>query len=133
MDHYLHALYHAEIDRASLDFDADPQYQAYLSQAEALWPDGELPSVFSNFLIPATFSASPTAFGWGWGWRYGVWEPFAALAASDFSPGGKVTKTPVGNQGFQRLPSPSPEYILLLPARQTGTMLLLAPLPLTWR
>ena len=77
MDHYLHELYHAEIDRASLDFDADSQYQAYLSQAEALWPDGELPAVFFQLLDASNFLSFSHGFQLGMGmtlWGLGAFR-----------------------------------------------------------
>ena len=53
--------------------------------------------------------------------------------ASDFANSGKVTKAPFGNQGFQNLPLSPPWFSRRLPARQIGTPLRPAPLPLTWR
>ena len=32
-----------EIAHARLDFDSDPEYQAYYTQAEALWEGGDMP------------------------------------------------------------------------------------------
>ena len=64
------------------------------------------------------------------GTRVGEVSP---CGASDFANSGKVTKAPFGNQGFQNLPLPFPWFSCRLPARQMGTVLLPAPLPLTWR
>ena len=43
MEENLKELYLHEIERSRLDFDSDPEYQAYYTQAEALWEGGDMP------------------------------------------------------------------------------------------
>ena len=53
MEETLRELYIRETSRDGLDFDSDPEYQAYYTQTEALWEGGELPAALldtSNFL-----------------------------------------------------------------------------------
>ena len=49
MKEKLKTLYIQEITQAHLDFERDPEYQTYYTQAEALWEGGDMP-VPSNFL-----------------------------------------------------------------------------------
>ena len=43
MEENLKALYTQEIDQFRLDFDHNPEYQAYYTQAEAIWKGGDMP------------------------------------------------------------------------------------------
>ena len=43
MEETLRELYIRETSRDGLDFDSDPEYQAYYTQAEALWEGGDMP------------------------------------------------------------------------------------------
>ena len=55
MEKQLKELYKQEIDQFRLDFDGDPEYQAYYTQAEALWEGGEMPKSFYHLLEAGNF------------------------------------------------------------------------------
>ena len=48
-------LYLQEIERSWLDFDSDPEYQAYYTQAEALWEGGDMPAPLFHLLDTSNF------------------------------------------------------------------------------
>ena len=50
MEETLRELYIRETSRDGLDFDSDPEYQAYYTQTEALWEGGEMPPIFFHLL-----------------------------------------------------------------------------------
>ena len=122
MDHYLHELYHTEIDQANLNFDADPEYRAYLTQAEALCPEGALPSEWFRLLDQSNFLSFSHGVRLGMQiilWGMGEFrrpggdplcqqqkEDFTAAAATSFTHGGKGGKTPLRARGVSTPPSP---------------------------
>ena len=55
MKEKLKTLYIQEITQAHLDFDSDPEYQAYYTQTEALWEGGELPAALFHLLDTSNF------------------------------------------------------------------------------
>ena len=55
MEETLRELYIRETSRDSLDFDSDPEYQAYYTQAEALWEGEELPAALFHLLDTSNF------------------------------------------------------------------------------
>ena len=55
MKEILKELYIQEIDQSRLDFDHDPEYQAYYTQAEALWKGGDMPHSIHNLLDASNF------------------------------------------------------------------------------
>ena len=50
MKEKLKELYIQEIDLSRLDFDHDPEYQAYYTQAETLWEGGDMPAPLFHLL-----------------------------------------------------------------------------------
>ena len=71
MEENLKELYLHEIERSRLDFDSDPEYQAYYTQAEALWEGGDTPLSYFTSWTPAASCPSPTASAWARGWPAG--------------------------------------------------------------
>lgn len=49
-----------------LDFDRDPEYQAYYTQAQALWEGGEMPEAIYHLLEAGNF------FSFAQGFRLGL-------------------------------------------------------------
>ena len=73
MEENLKALYIREIVQSRLDFDRDPDYQAYYTQAEALWEEGDMPSAVFHLLDTSSFLSFAHGFrlgaelaGWLW-------------------------------------------------------------------
>ena len=71
MEDLIRELYAREVSRASLDFDADPEYQSSLAQAELLCPDGELPPAWFHLLDRSNFLSS--SHGLRLGMRIVLW------------------------------------------------------------
>lgn len=46
----LKELYIQEIERSRLDFERDPEYQTYYTQAQALWEGGDMPHPIHRLL-----------------------------------------------------------------------------------
>lgn len=65
MEETLRELYIRETSRDSLDFDSDPEYQAYYTQAEALWEGGELPAALFHLLDTSNFLSFAHGFRLG--------------------------------------------------------------------
>ncbi len=65
MEEKLKELYIREIDQALLDFDRDPDYQRYYTQAEELWEGGEMPASFYHLLDTGNFLAFTHGFRLG--------------------------------------------------------------------
>ncbi len=65
MEKKLKALYDQEIEQARLDFDRDPEYQAYYTQAEALWEGGDMPPALFHLLEAGNFLAFAHGFRLG--------------------------------------------------------------------
>ena len=55
MKEKLKKLYSQEIDQFHLDFDRDPEYQKYYTQAEALWEGGDMPAPLFHLLETSNF------------------------------------------------------------------------------
>lgn len=71
MEENLKKLYIQEVDQARLDFDGDPEYQAYYTQAEALWKGEDMPLPFFNLLDAGNFLSF--AHGFRLGLRLAGW------------------------------------------------------------
>lgn len=65
MEEKLKALYNQEIDQSRLDFDGDPEYQAYYTQAEALWEGGDMPAAVFHLLETSNFLSFAHGFRLG--------------------------------------------------------------------
>ena len=65
MEETLRELYIRETSRDSLDFDSDPEYQAYYTQAEALWEGGEIPAALFHLLDTSNFLSFAHGFRLG--------------------------------------------------------------------
>ena len=65
MEETLRELYIRETSRDSLDLDSDPEYQAYYTQAEALWEGGELPAALFHLLDTSNFLSFAHGFRLG--------------------------------------------------------------------
>ena len=57
MEEKIRALYTREIDQACLDFDRDPEYKAYYTQAEAFWEEGDMPESIYRLLDSSSYLA----------------------------------------------------------------------------
>ena len=71
MEEKLKELYFREIEQFHLDFDSDPEYQAYYTQAEALWKGGDMPKSFYDLLDAGNFLSF--AHGFRLGMRLAGW------------------------------------------------------------
>lgn len=65
MEETLRELYIRETSRDGLDFDSDPAYQAYYTQAEALWEGKELPAALFHLLDTSNFLSFAHGFRLG--------------------------------------------------------------------
>lgn len=65
MEEQLKALYDQEIEQSRLDFDSDPAYQAYYTQAEALWEGGDMPAAVFHLLEISSFLSFTHGFRLG--------------------------------------------------------------------
>ena len=65
MEENLKELYLQEIERFRLDFDSDPEYQAYYTQAETLWEGEELPAALFHLLDTSNFLSFAHGFRLG--------------------------------------------------------------------
>lgn len=50
MNEQIKALCHLETESSRLNFDQDPDYQLYYTQAQALWEGGDMPSPLFRLL-----------------------------------------------------------------------------------
>ena len=50
MEEKLKELYFQELDQSRLDFDNNPEYQAYYTQAQQLWEGGDMPAALVHLL-----------------------------------------------------------------------------------
>ena len=64
-------LYFQAVDRGELDFDGDPDYQKYLTQAKAVWQDEDMPQPIFDLLDHANYLSF--AHGVQFGMRLAVW------------------------------------------------------------
>ena len=55
MEEKLKALYIQEVNQSRLDFDRDPEYQMYYTQAEELWEEGDIPPSIFHLLERSDF------------------------------------------------------------------------------
>ena len=55
MEERIRELYIRESNTDHLDFDRDPEYQAYYTQAQALWEGGEMPEAVFGLLEASDF------------------------------------------------------------------------------
>lgn len=69
MEERLKELYFREIERSCLDFDGDPEYRKYYTQAQALWEGGDMPYSLYRLLDTANFLAFAHGFRLGAGLR----------------------------------------------------------------
>lgn len=65
MKERLKALYDQEIGQSRLDFDQDPEYQSYYTQAEALWEGGDIPPAVFHLLESSSFLSFAHGFRLG--------------------------------------------------------------------
>ena len=65
MEEKLKVLYDQEIDQSRLDFDDDPEYQAYYTQAQALWEGEDMPAAVFHLLETANFLSFAHGFRLG--------------------------------------------------------------------
>ncbi len=65
MKEKLKALYLQEIGKSGLDFDNDPEYRAYYTQAEALWEGGDMPAAVFHLLETSNFLSFTHGFRLG--------------------------------------------------------------------
>ncbi|MCI9294435.1 MAG: hypothetical protein HFF48_04325 [Lawsonibacter sp.] len=71
MKELLKELYDWEIDQSRLNFDHDPEYQAYYTQVEALWEEGDMPAPLFHLL--ETSNLISFAHGFQLGARLARW------------------------------------------------------------
>ena len=69
MNQMLRTLYWQEIDRARLNFEADPAYRDYFTQSQALWEGGDMPEAFFHLLDAGNFLSFAHGFRLGLGLR----------------------------------------------------------------
>ena len=55
MKEKLKTLYIQDITQAHLDFERDPEYHTYYTQAEALWEGGDMPAPLFHLLDTSNF------------------------------------------------------------------------------
>lgn len=67
MKERLRELYLREIETSRLDFDSDPEYKHYYTQAEALWEGGDMPGAVFDLLDASDFLAFAHGFRLGMG------------------------------------------------------------------
>lgn len=65
MKEKLKALYDQDIEQSQLDFDCDPEYHAYYTQAEALWKGEDMPPAVFHLLEAGNFLAFTHGFRLG--------------------------------------------------------------------
>lgn len=65
MERILRELYVLEVDQARLDFEADPAYQTYLTQSEALWQGQDMPEPIFRLLDTGNYISFAHGFRLG--------------------------------------------------------------------
>ena len=65
MKELLKELYDWEIDQSRLNFDHDPEYQAYYTQVEALWEGKDMPPAVFHLLDTSNFLSFAHGFRLG--------------------------------------------------------------------
>ena len=65
MEEKLKALYIQEIDQSRLDFDNNPEYQTYYTQAAAIWKGKDMPESFYHLLDTSNFLSFAHGFRLG--------------------------------------------------------------------
>ena len=65
MKEQLKELYFQEIEQSRLDFDRDPEYQAYYTQAEVLWKGEDMPAAVFHLLETSNFLSFAHGFRLG--------------------------------------------------------------------
>ena len=116
MKETLRALYNQEVERARLDFDGDRDYQAYYTQSQALWKEGDMPEPFFHLLDASNYLAFSHSF------RLGMLEAFSL-------PGGREVPPP---RRHRRRKVHCTRNSLAGIARYVPLLLLSKPDPLRW-
>ena len=116
MKETLRALYNQEVERARLDFDGDRDYQAYYTQSQALWKEGDMPEPFFHLLDASNYLA------FSHGFRLGMLEAFSL-------PGGREVPPP---RRHRRRKVHCTRNSLAGIARYVPLLLLSKPDPLRW-
>ena len=70
MNEQIKALYHLETESSRLDFEQDPDYQLYYTQAQALWEGGEMPP---RLLPSPGYQQFPGFRPWASYWTQPMW------------------------------------------------------------
>ena len=65
MENQLKVLYDQKIEQSQLDFDSDPEYKQYYTQAEALWEGEDMPPAVFHLLEVGNFLAFAHGFRLG--------------------------------------------------------------------
>lgn len=65
MKEQLKELYMQEIDQSRLEFDSDPEYKAYYTQAQSLWEGGDMPAAVFHLLDAGNFLSFAHGFRLG--------------------------------------------------------------------
>lgn len=65
MEQRLKELYNWEIDEANLNFDRDPEYQMYYTQAQAFWEGEDMPEPIYRLLDTGNFLSFAHGFRLG--------------------------------------------------------------------
>ena len=65
MEENLRELYIRETSRSSLNFNQDPEYQAYYTQAETLWEGEDMPPAVFHLLETSNFLSFAHGFRLG--------------------------------------------------------------------
>lgn len=65
MEELLKTLYIRETSQSSLDFDRDPEYHAYYTQAQELWEGEDMPPAFFRLLDAGNFLSFAHGFRLG--------------------------------------------------------------------
>lgn len=77
MTQIIKELYFLETDQARLDFDHDPIYRTYLTQAEEIWKEHDMPKSIFHLLERSNFLSFSHGFQLGMGmtlWGLGAFR-----------------------------------------------------------
>lgn len=86
MKQLLQELYWQEIDKARLNFEADPAYRDYLTQSQALWEDQDMPDPIFHLLDTSNFLSF--VHGFRLGLELGRWAEMGTAGRSHKTAGG---------------------------------------------
>ena len=67
MTELLQTLYWQEIDTARLNFEADPAYQTYFTQSQAIWEGADMPEPLFHLLETSNYLSFAHGFRLGLG------------------------------------------------------------------